>query len=526
MLVLSIGALALGPGDAAVDDAESADIASISDASLTEASDAEAGATAANDAEAGDAPMDAADATLATDAGATDVDLASDAGVDVATDATDATDASDAGDGGDPTLLLPTKEEPAPPRDATEATDIVVRTMVGLSLLVFLAYLGAHPRVRRLEERLGLTQLITAGFPFIALGLVAQFAGVLSSEVVAALTPLLQFGIGWLGFVVGFRFDVRFLDRVPAGTGLAVALATTLPFVAIVIVCATVMLTLGWVSGDLPFLRDAVALGAAGAMSTARVGQPKTTAEAQIPSDDLPKRIGQLDEIAGVAAFAFLAAYFRPEGALTQWELTGTAWLFITLGMGVAIGLVLYGALSLKATGSEFLAITLGSVAFAAGMAGYLHLSPIVVCFIAGALATNLPFRHKEQLRAILTKLERPILLVFLTMTGALWNVGDWRGWVLVPAFVFARIVGRGAAVITLRTRQTADIPLDREQRLLIAPVSILSIAIVLGVQSLYGGGTVGWVVTAVIGGALVFELLSQLVTHTEVGSAAKEAES
>ena len=217
-----------------------------------------------------------------------------------------------------------------------------------------------------------------------------------------------------------------------------------------------------------------------------------------------------------MVGLAFIAAYFRPEHARLTWDLTGTAWLFVTLGMGVAIGVVLYAALSLRSTGSEFLAIALGSVAFAAGMAGYLHLSPLVVCFLAGTLATNLPFRHKQQLGKMLKRLERPILLLFLTMAGALWDVTDWRGWVLVPVFVFARIIGKGAVVATLRAKPVADLPLDRESRLVIAPLSILSIAIVLGMQSLYQGGAVEWLVTAVVGGALVTEGLVRVLGSSE----------
>ena len=34
--------------------------------------------------------------------------------------------------------------------------------------------------------------------------------GILTDDVIAEVTPVLHFGLGWLGFLVGFRFDVRF----------------------------------------------------------------------------------------------------------------------------------------------------------------------------------------------------------------------------------------------------------------------------------------------------------------------------
>src|SRR4029079_7298990 len=92
--------------------------------------------------------------------------------------------------------------------------------VLALALAFALAIAAAHPFVRRLERRLGLTVLLSSGLPFIAMGVVFRLPGVgiLSDAVVDDRRPALEFGVGWLGFVVGMQCDVRELDRVPDKT--------------------------------------------------------------------------------------------------------------------------------------------------------------------------------------------------------------------------------------------------------------------------------------------------------------------
>jgi hypothetical protein len=74
---------------------------------------------------------------------------------------------------------------------------------------------------------------------------------------------------------------------------------------------------------------------------------------------------------------------------------------------------------------------------------------------------------------------------------------------VLVPVFVVARITGTWLGIKASRSETSED-------RVLVAPVSALSIALVISLVDMYRGERLAWVVTAVIGGALLTELLVQ----------------
>jgi hypothetical protein len=386
---------------------------------------------------------------------------------------------------------------------------ILVKTVLGLVALMALFWVAAHPKTRRLQARLGVRQGITAGFAFVGLGLVASHpaVGILTGKVLYDLVPLIHFALGWLGLIIGFQFDVRVLDRLPRGTAFQIALYTLAPFVSVGIVGAVLMLLYGRPWTDATFVRDALVLATAGAIFASGTGdRPQPRDRLGVGESDDRNRLGQLDEIAAIAGLAVLGSFFRPRWVGFQWALPGSVWLMITLGVGVFAGLLAFALLSGGRRGAQFVALVVGSVALVSGVAGYLMLPPIVICFIAGAMLVNMPGDHRRRLWSVLTRFERPLYYLFLTLAGALWDVTDWRGWLLVPAFMLSRAAGYFFAD---RLAPDPDgIAAELRPRWFAAPMSIVSIAIVISAQTIYRGPAVPWIVTAVLGSAILVELI------------------
>ena len=367
----------------------------------------------------------------------------------------------------------------------------------------------------RFQERLGITGVITAGFPFVALGAIASSSsiGVLNADVLDRLRPVLHFGLGWLGFIIGAQLDIRVLDRVPKGTAYLILVEALGPFAITAAGCGLVMLSFGMSISDPATWRDMILLGTAAAMTAPRKfrGFANRTWHEGRGVDVL---LGQLDELVGVIGLLFITAYFRGDATSGTWQLPDTAWVFVSLGLGVAIGVLVFAMIRVPVSNAEFLAVVLGAIAFASGLAGYLRLSPIAICFIAGVLVTNFPNEQRASVFRILNHLERPVHLLFLMIAGALWTVTDWRGWVLVPLFVAGRVIGKWTGVLASKTGVGALLPKDFvDQRQLVTPLSGLSIAHVFSVESLYHDDGLPWIVTAVIGGAIVTEFLCRART-------------
>ena len=391
----------------------------------------------------------------------------------------------------------------------------LVRSVIGLSVLLILAWLASHPRIRRrLEDALGIGHAITSGVAFVLLGVLARHpaVGILDDEVLYDLTPLVHFALGWLGLIIGFQFDVRVLDRLPRGTATLVGLETLTPFLFVGATGAAMMLYFGRPWNDATFVRDAIVLATAGALSATGTGERAAPRDSLGGEPDPLHALESLDEIIAVAGLAVLGAFFRPLWVEFKWVLPGPVWLILSLGVGLCLGLIVYALLAGR-RGSEFLALLLGSVALASGIAGYLFLSPLVVCFIAGAILVNLPGQYKQLCWTILLQLERPIYYLFFAIAGALWSVADWRGWVLLPAFILSRGIGYAMAKRMLgrqSMRLAARSSVAGWRATLFPPISLVSIAIVMSAQVLYRDPAIPWIVTAVIGGAIVSEFFSR----------------
>ena len=386
------------------------------------------------------------------------------------------------------------------------------RVVIGLAIAFSLAVLLAQPRFKALERRLGVTVLISAGLPFLGMGAIfsQENVGVLTPAVLSDLKPAFEFGLGWIGFLVGLHFDVRKLDSLPASLAPVIVIESFVPMLTTAVLCGMALIGMGvpWEHHD--FARDALVLAACAAPSAAismEVWQRRVGDKAARMIDE----ITSIDEVVGLAVLAVVAIYFRPEGTGIRWVLPSSAWFLVTLGLGGALGIVSYVLLRGARNAAEELALLLGAVALSAGVAGYLALSVPVICAIAGALMANLPMRDLEGLRATLAMVERPIYLIFLLVVGAAWRPGEWQGWVLAPAFVLARVAGKRLGAIWSKRAGPKELPSARMLALALAPQSPISIVVIVSATTLYEGHgheRIRWAINAVIIGGVLSEFV------------------
>ncbi len=415
----------------------------------------------------------------------------------------------------------------------------ILRIVLGLALAFILAIAAAHPLVRRVERRLGLTVLLSSGLPFLALGVVFHLprVGILTDDVVRDLRPALEFGLGWLGFVVGMQFDVRELDAMPEKTAAVVVAESAIPFLATSAACliARAVLDPYFVPSDIfehrayffgteiiDSLRDALALGACAAPA-APVAAVAIAGGSGSNAAKLLGRVTALNDVAGVVVIGLICAFFRPGDALSAWRLPIVAWLFVTLGLGGVLGILTYVLVRSAKTAAEEMAYLLGAIGISAGMSGFLGISPLVSCAIAGALLTNLPHKNLDRLKATIGLVERPLYLIFLLVAGALWDPTAWEGWALVPIFVFSRVAGKLFGAIVAKSAGPEGLPDAGTLGLALSPQSPIAIATIVSYVTLYRPLTAGahalpWLMTACIGGAVLTELTVQAIARVRGG--------
>lgn len=385
----------------------------------------------------------------------------------------------------------------ATPKQAPGGRSAVLRVLLGLAAAVVLAIVAAHPRVRAIENRFGLTIAIASGLPFLLLGVVFRHprVDVLDASVLAELDPFVEMGLGWIGFVVGHELDLHRLDDLPERTSSAVALEGLIPFALVlagalvgsVVLAGAPFSTL--LQLDPPQVRDALVLGACAGLSAATA--PLALARGagkQVAA--LLDRIAQLDDTLALLVLLVLGAYMRPATA-HGWELPPVAWAFLTLGLGGVLGGLSWALVRGARTEREELALTLGAVAFSAGVAGRLALSPLVVCAVAGVLLANLPRRRgaSGNVQETLHTVERPVSLLLLVIAGAMAPFERWQTWGLAAAYLALRAIGKVIGVALARRAGPEALHGAPGVTLALMPQSPMATATTLSAVMLYARG-------------------------------------
>jgi Kef-type K+ transport system membrane component KefB len=286
-------------------------------------------------------------------------------------------------------------------------------------------------------------------------------------------------------------------------------------------------------------LRNAVIIGACAAVSAptgarlmAQLGLLDARGARQL------RRVAALDDVMALLAVALVTAAFRPIGD-SAWQLPPLGWVFLQVGMGVGLGLLVWVAVRNARNPNEDVAMTLGALAFAAGMAGYVGFSPLVVCFVSGMTVANVPgdaAAGSWLSRPRFRDLERPIYMAFFVVVGALWSPSDRRGWIMLPIYVLARAAGKLLGVRAARAALAESAEGLRPDAVRLGPTastwlaflpsSAVSIAVVVSARSSYPELLHGSLETVVIGGALLSELVFRVSARALAGHGASGQES
>lgn len=326
-----------------------------------------------------------------------------------------------------------------------------------LVLLAIGAYLAAHVAFDWIGRRL----LIVSGAEYVLLGILLgpQVAGVLSSDLLESFAPVTALALGWMGAIIGSRFMLRNMVRVP-GVTWRIAFAESM--LTLCIVCGVELLLIRWLFG----LSTARALGPSLALGAFACASAVTGIEFAV------RRFGgrgpivaQLRTTAGtnlfvaVVAFGILLASNHPADPVTTRPLTPTEWTVITIAIGLIGGALFHLLLGNEDRVDRLFISLAGMLILVSGAATYLRLSPVMASMFFGAMLINTSGQHAE-IRSALARVERPLYFALLIFAGATWRPSAQSAW-LLPVLVF--LTARGVAKVggsRLVTRANDMLPL------------------------------------------------------------------
>jgi len=368
--------------------------------------------------------------------------------------------------------------------------------------LLFLAYVGSIVVGGRAVRGYGLP----SGSEYLLLGFLLgpYVLGFLSRELVATLTPFAYVGAGWLLLVSGM--DWGYVDGKPSSLK-AILGSFLLALVTGGLMFAAVYWVIGFQGGRSASERILLA-GAVAAvgMETTRLAVRWVMERygAKGPISRMVATMADADELPALLVVAGL--YLLAPMPATHVYVPPGGWFAITLGIGVAMGLISVALMGPKLHRGEAQCLVLGAALLCAGLPTALGLAGVVSSFVLGVTLSRLS-PHREALIGILKKSEQPVLLPVLLMAGAMVTLEDRRLPAILAAALGARLLGKlltGALLFALPEGRRGGLLLG----LGLLPSGVVTISLAVSLSLRIGGKDGALVLTAAVALTLLGELL------------------
>lgn len=336
-------------------------------------------------------------------------------------------------------------------------------------------YVISHVALERLSRR----YVVVADVQYVVLGIVlGPLLGVVDTARAHDIRPALLLGCGALGMLAGLRLRESRGDWWASCT-IAAATATM-----VVGVPLGLMQGVGYDIGDGGAFTGAVIAAGVVAMMT-------TESSVRALATFLGARGGATTSAAGVATqsaalaivgFGLLFALV-PSGTTLQLRSAGSALetLGVQIGAGGALGLLFAASVYRKLDDRVLLAVLVGTVFFAAGIARTTHVSTISVSFVAG-LVFSVASKRAPEVTQMLGGIKRPFVITLFFFAGLEWVTGPAWTYALVPAYLGLRWAGRRAGGLVGRRLGSHH----HDYGAAVLPSGGLAVALLLGLRVSY----------------------------------------
>ncbi|MEQ9617400.1 MAG: hypothetical protein RLN60_05130 [Phycisphaerales bacterium] len=305
-----------------------------------------------------------------------------------------------------------------------------MKLFVASLIVISLALLASSKLAFRMRRSRLLTMLFSGGWITLGAGVLIQFASadLSSGEVLLDARPIIMTALGWIGLMVGMQARRDVLRSLPVRVW-RMAIADSIACIALFGVFATAMLVL-WSgrsfteTGALAVIEPALMLAAAG------IGWSLETRSLSIDRDTHDEKASAMLRSSGSLCVIFaISIYGFFELLVGRTALLGESFdllvalrqVVTTVALALSMGFI--GRYGLRVAGRhrpEQLIVFLGLVAFVAGIASQLGISPLFASMLTGVVIANLAGNDLRLFERFILQAEPIVGAVFALIAGLL----------------------------------------------------------------------------------------------------------
>jgi len=270
--------------------------------------------------------------------------------------------------------------------------------------------------------------------------------GMLHHDLVDTLTPVSNFALGIIGFMIGGELKLSVFRKMGRSI-------FTILFAEVLISFGCVVLTVWIITGELhiALIFGALATATAPAATVDVLWEYKSSG---VLSTTILAIVG-LDDALALIVYGFASAYAKMliVGGSNNFSIAEVLYkplleIFGSMLLGIVIGAAAEKLSGRMRDDNQYLTLVFCSIMICCGISVELHLSQILACMFMGMTLANWHPRSSERAIRVLDRTTTPIYILFFVMIGAKLNI------LLLPeigllgaAYIAARSVGKVSGV-------------------------------------------------------------------------------
>ncbi|SJZ58605.1 cation:proton antiporter [Selenihalanaerobacter shriftii] len=335
------------------------------------------------------------------------------------------------------------------------------------------------------------------------------------------LQPINGIALGIIALVIGSEFS---LDSIKKLGKSVIFMGIFEVLGAVVLVTAVMMLFVN--DFPLALLLGGLAAATAPAATVAVIKESYSSG----PLTNSLLGIVALDDVLGVVAFGIISAVVKAMvgGVANTSIISMIQSPFIEIIGSIVLGSIIGYMLSYFANkiNSEktLLALVLGSVFLASGLASFLEFSPILTNMVSGAAVKNISSRHKKIFNLI-EGIEKPIFIIFFALAGARFEIHRLVDIGVVGAiYAITRVAGKALGVRLGGELGNASAEVKKYLGMCLMPQAGVAVGLIIIAQQSYPQASnfiLNILLTSVMISALIGPVLSRVALEKagEVGA-------
>lgn len=297
-----------------------------------------------------------------------------------------------------------------------------MKTLIAFGILLAAGFIGSVGLFRKIKIQNPLSYIFYSGTFYILFGLLVGENGfrLISQDIINHLIPVINFSLGWVGFIFGFQLEIKFLKKIPPHWYLALAGTYTFSFVFILGFCLFLFAYIFTGYTPTPLVLWGFSLSLAVLIpesSISFITWSQRFFRKNFQDIRLCAFIASADNFFPILLTGIMFSTFRfyPQTNVLISNPVPRIMLLFCLHLIIGTLAALFLQLLVKMSGErlELSSILLGAVFFISGVSLMFHFSPLFVGMVTGLIFANITKRHSNVIRMI-NPTEKPVYIIFL----------------------------------------------------------------------------------------------------------------